>query len=106
MLEATARVVRADGTLSLYTPCGNHYVEVLRRWHLLPAFAEHIAVRTTAATLRLVAQQRAWEVDRLWHSPSCYPLFGWLDRALYRIPGIGTLFRHKICLRLRRRSDP
>lgn len=105
MLEASARVVRAGGTLSLYTPCGNHYVEVLRRWHLLPSFPEHIAVRTTAEVLRLVAQVPAWAIDTLWHSPSCYPLFRWLDRALYRLPGIGALFRHKICLRLRRDHD-
>lgn len=106
MLEATARVVRVGGTLSLYTPCGNHYVEVLRRWHLLPAFPEHIAVRTTAQTLRLVSRVGEWEIDALWHSPSCYPIFRWIDHALYRVPGIGTPFRHKICLRLRRGADP
>src|SRR5262249_55868047 len=33
MLESLARVVRVGGTLSLYTPCGSHYVERLRRWH-------------------------------------------------------------------------
>jgi ubiquinone/menaquinone biosynthesis C-methylase UbiE len=106
MLEATARVVRVGGTLSLYTPCGSHYVEVLRRWHVLPSFREHIAVRTTAHTLRLIDAVHDWTVDALWHSPSCYPLFGWIDRALYRVPGAGALFRHKICLRLRRVEQP
>jgi len=102
MLEATARVVRPGGLLALYTPCGSHYVERLRRWGLLPSFPEHIAVRTTAATLRLIAEVPDWKLEQLWHAPSCYPVFGWIDRALYRLPGVGAPFRHKICVRLRR----
>ena len=102
MLQQAARVVRPGGTLSIYTPCGSHYVERLRGLKLLPAFPEHIAVRTTAATLALVAAVPAWRVDMLWHSPSCYPVFGLFDRVFHRLPGIGPLFRHKTCLRLRR----
>lgn len=101
MLEAAARVVRPAGTLSLHLRCGNHYVARLRRWHLLPRFSPEVRVRTTQETLRLVARLPGWEIDTHWHSPSSYPMLRWLDRAFYRVPAIGRLFRDRLCLRLR-----
>jgi hypothetical protein len=78
------------------------YVEVLRRWRLLPRASERVSLRTTRAVLRLIGEVPEWKVEAVWHSPSCYPVLGGIDRALYQLPWAGALFRHKLCIRLRR----
>lgn len=96
-----SRVLKPGGTFSIYTPCATHYVERMRALHLLPRIIDHVAVRRANRILGLLRSSPSpLQLDALWYSPSCYPLFGLLDRLLIGAPALGILFRHKICLRL------
>lgn len=102
----SARVLKPGGYLCLYTPNLNHYVERLKQQGLLIAQVPgHIAVRNW----RMIDQQRAasgarLDLDRLYYIGSPYPIVRQLDRLLMRLPGIGDLFRWRICARLVKRG--
>lgn len=90
------RVLRPGGRLVVYTPSASHYVERMKAaGFLLRQLPGHIAVREGAAYRALLG---AWPWSRLEISylPSSYPLFGWLDRVLMRVPVLGRWFRFRI----------
>jgi cyclopropane fatty-acyl-phospholipid synthase-like methyltransferase len=92
------RVLRRGGRFAIYTPCATHYVERLKaRNLLLRQLPGHIAVRGPDAYASLL-RRAGFAVHSQWFSPSDYPLFGALDRALAPLPIVGTLFRFRICI--------
>ena len=99
MLRALARVLRKDGWLAAYTPNREHYVERLKAHDfVLKQFPEHIAVRRPRQ-IRQILEDEGWSVLEMTYSPAPFPVVHWIEKALWRIPGIGRLFRYRILLR-------
>lgn len=96
------RVLRPGGTLAIYTPCGSHYVERMkRRGLILRQTPGHIAVRDEAQCSRAFPAPW-WRIRQRFVLPSTYPAFGRLDRALGALPLIGRWFHFRLCLALER----
>ena len=101
MLRALARVVKPGGRFVAYTPNREHYVERLKaREILLKQFPQHIAVRRPREIASLL-QSEGWRIDSLTYSPAPFPGVRWIEKALWRLPGIGRLFRYRILLSAR-----
>jgi ubiquinone/menaquinone biosynthesis C-methylase UbiE len=101
MLGALARVLKPGGHFVAYTPNREHYVERMKaRGILLKQFPQHIAVRRPREITSLLASQ-GWRIDSLTFSPAPFPGVRWIEKALWRLPGIGRLFRYRILLSAR-----
>jgi len=99
MLRALARVLKPGGVFAAYTPNREHYVERLKaRDFLLKQFPEHIAVRRPGEIRRLL-EEAGWRLIEMTYSPAPFPAVRWIEKTLWRLPGIGRLFRYRILLR-------
>jgi cyclopropane fatty-acyl-phospholipid synthase-like methyltransferase len=105
ILGEAARLLVPGGRLAVYTPCATHYVERLKARNLiLKQLPVHIAVRGPAS-YRAALDRAGFSIDSLWYSPSDYPVFGLLDRALAPLPAIGPFFQFRICIVATRRDS-
>lgn len=96
MLRALTRVLKPEGVFVAYTPNRQHYVERLKAVNLfLKQFPEHIAVRRPAE-IRALLESEGWRIRSLRYSPSPFPGVRWIERALWRLPLVGQLFRYRI----------
>jgi 2-polyprenyl-6-hydroxyphenyl methylase / 3-demethylubiquinone-9 3-methyltransferase len=99
MLRSLERILKPGGYLAAYTPNREHYVERLKGANfILKQFPQHIAVRRPRE-LRALLESSGWTVERLDYSPAPFPGVRLIERALYRLPIIGPLFRYRILLR-------
>lgn len=102
MLAETWRVLRPGGTLSIYTPCRTHYVERLKAGDfLLKQIPGHVAVRAPDH-YESIFREQPWSIALRYFSPSTFPLFGWLDRLLAPVPFLGSFFRFRYCVVLKK----
>ena len=99
MLTALRRVLKKGGVFAAYTPNREHYVERLKAHNfILEQFPEHIAVRRPREIERLLAEE-GWRVLEMTYSTSPFPGVRWIEKLLWRVPGLGRLFRHRILLK-------
>ena len=99
MLRALARVLKPGGILAAYTPNREHYVERLKAHDfILKQFPEHIAVRRPREIRRLL-ETEGWRLLEMSYSPAPFPVVHWIEKLLWRVPGLGRLFRYRILLR-------
>ena len=99
MLRALARVLKPGGAFAAYTPNREHYVERLKAHDfLLKQFPEHIAVRRPRE-IRALLESEGWRLVELTYSPAPFPFVHWIEKLLWRIPGVGRIFRYRILLR-------
>ena len=99
MLRALKRVLKPGGVFAAYTPNREHYVERLKAHDfVLKQFPEHIAVRRPREIRRLL-EAEGWRVVEIAYSPAPFPVVHWIEKLLWRLPGIGRLFRYRILLR-------
>jgi 2-polyprenyl-6-hydroxyphenyl methylase / 3-demethylubiquinone-9 3-methyltransferase len=99
MLRALTRVLRPGGVLAAYTPNREHYVERLKAHDfILKQFPEHIAVRRPREIQRLL-EAEGWRLLEMTYSPAPFPIVHWIEKLLWRVPGLGRLFRYRILLR-------
>jgi ubiquinone/menaquinone biosynthesis C-methylase UbiE len=99
MLRALTRVLKPGGVFAAYTPNREHYVERMKAHDfVLKQFPEHIAVRRPRE-IRALLEAQGWRVLEMTYSPAPFPAVRWIERLLWRIPGLGRLFRYRILLR-------
>lgn len=98
MLAALRRVLKSAGYLAAYTPNREHYVERFKAHNfLLKQFPEHVAVRRPGQLVGLF-QAQGWKVLSLTYAAAPFPFVRWIEKALWRLPGPGRLFRYRILL--------
>ena len=98
MFSETWRVLVPGGRLVIYTPSASHYVERMKAANfILRQLPGHIAVRRGAAYQSLLATE-PWASVELEYLPSSYPVFGWIDRCMARLPRVGALFDFRILI--------
>jgi 2-polyprenyl-6-hydroxyphenyl methylase / 3-demethylubiquinone-9 3-methyltransferase len=99
MLRALRRVLKPGGVFAAYTPNREHYVERLKaNDFLLKQFPEHVAVRRPREIRRLL-EAEGWRLLEMTYSPAPFPVVHGIEKLLWRLPGIGRLFRYRILLR-------
>jgi ubiquinone/menaquinone biosynthesis C-methylase UbiE len=99
MLRALPRVLKPGGVFAAYTPNREHYVERLKAHDfLLKQFPEHIAVRRPRE-IRALLEGEGWRLLEMTYSPAPFPFVHWIEKLLWRLPGLGRLFRYRILLR-------
>lgn len=99
MLRALARVLKPGGVFAAYTPNREHYVERLKAHDfVLKQFPEHIAVRRPRE-IRALLEAAGWRLLEMTYSPAPFPVLHGIEKLLWRVPGIGRLFRYRILLR-------
>jgi 2-polyprenyl-6-hydroxyphenyl methylase / 3-demethylubiquinone-9 3-methyltransferase len=99
MLRALRRVLKPGGHFAAYTPNREHYVERMKAHDfLLKQFPEHIAVRRPGEIRRLL-EGEGWRVAEMRYATAPFPLIRWVERLLWRVPGLGRLFRYRILLK-------
>lgn len=99
MLRALRRVLKPGGVFAAYTPNREHYVERLKAHDfLLKQFPEHIAVRRPRE-IRGLLEAEGWRLLEMTYSPAPFPVVHGLEKLLWRVPGLGRLFRYRILLR-------
>jgi len=104
MLREVARVLVSDGVLALYTPSPTHLFERLKEQNwLMRQDPSHVGLRDMAE-LRESILRAGLVVERAYHRPTHLPLYRTLERACAPIPGVGGLFRRRVCIRARKSS--
>jgi ubiquinone/menaquinone biosynthesis C-methylase UbiE len=84
VLGELARVMRAGGTLVIYTPDANHIFERMReRGILLKQEPSHIGIRS-AQELAFAAEQAGFRIEQIRYLPSHWPLWSLFERVLAR----------------------
>jgi ubiquinone/menaquinone biosynthesis C-methylase UbiE len=98
VLSESARVLVPGGVFVLYTPSPTHLFErVKARDWLVRQDPSHIGLRTMAQ-LRTAVEAAGLRVRDAYHRPTHLPLYGALERALAALPGLGGLFRRRVCI--------
>ena len=65
---------------------------------MLKQFPEHIAVRRPRE-IRALLEAEGWRLLEMTYSPAPFPVVHGIEKLLWRVPGIGRLFRYRILLR-------
>lgn len=104
MLREVARVLVPGGVLALYTPSPTHLFERLKEQNwLMRQDPSHVGLRDMSELSGSV-RRAGLVVERAYHRPTHLPLYGTLERVLAPLPGIGPLFRRRVCIRARKPS--
>ena len=97
VLRECGRVLREGGLLIVYSPCPTHLFERMRVWGLLKADLSHVGLRTLSELKRLL-EEEGLQVAQAFHLPSHLPVFSLVERLFSPLPGLGRLFRRRVCL--------
>ena len=102
MLAEAKRVLKPDGTLSIYTPNAEHLIERLKaRDIVLRQNVSHIAVMRPAE-VRDALHRAGFAIDLAYTTTSHFPIFRRVESLMRHVSGIGPLFRYRICVRGRK----
>ncbi len=97
MLHEAKRVLKRQGTLSIYTPNRNHYVEKMKEHGLINACPTHIAVRYTQEIIKCLGNVD-FQIKSIFYTASPYPFFRWLDIFFRKISVIEKYLQFRICI--------
>lgn len=92
------RVLKKGGRFVVYTPCKTHLFEQLKKRNIvLKEDKSHIGLRTMEEYTRILSRT-GFTIKESYFEPTHIPVFNILERAMMPIPGIGTLFKRRICI--------
>ncbi|MCJ7645357.1 methyltransferase domain-containing protein, partial [bacterium] len=99
MVQETYRVLKAGGTLSIYTPCKTHLIECLKAKNfILRQDPKHVSVKSMSEIVSTL-ESFGFKIDMAYFTPSFFPIFRWIELLMQTIPLWGDLFRYRICVR-------
>ena len=98
VVKESARVLRPGGIFALYTPSPTHLFERLKqRGWFIEDDPSHIGLRPMQE-LESVVRAAGLEVERAYHRPTHIPVYRTVEQVLAPLPGIGGLFRRRVCI--------
>jgi len=99
MVQATHRVLKVEGTLSIYTPCKTHLIERLKtRNFILKQDPTHVSVKSMSEIVSTL-ESFGFKIDMAYFTHSFFPIFRWIELLMQPIPLWGDLFKYRICVR-------
>jgi len=99
MLREVRRVLKAQGTLSIYTPCPSHIIERLKKRNLfIPPNPTHTDLRKMGEIQRMM-EKNGFEINLAYYTTGFIPVMNWIEYLMKPLPVIGDFFRYRICIR-------
>ena len=99
MVRETYRVLKAGGTLSIYTPCKTHLIERLKAKNfILKQDPKHVSVKSMSEIVSTL-ESCGFKTDMAYFTTSFFPIFQWIELLMQPIPLWGDLFKYRICVR-------
>jgi cyclopropane fatty-acyl-phospholipid synthase-like methyltransferase len=92
------RILKRGGRFAIYTPNKSHLFEILKKRNIiLKEDKSHIGLRTMKEYTDILSQT-GFTVKESYFEPTHIPVFNILEQAMMPIPGIGNLFKRRICI--------
>jgi SAM-dependent methyltransferase len=92
------RILKKGGRFAIYTPNKSHLFEILKKHNIiLKEDKSHIGLRTMKEYTHILSHT-GFTVKNSYFEPTHIPVFNILERAMMPIPGIGGLFKRRICI--------
>jgi cyclopropane fatty-acyl-phospholipid synthase-like methyltransferase len=97
-LSEAHRILKKGGRLAIYTPNVTHLFERLKKDNIiLKKDVSHIGLRTMPRYVEML-EHAGFSVSESYYEPTHIPVFGMVEKFLMHVPGIGPLFRRRICI--------
>jgi hypothetical protein len=90
--------LKPGGRFIVYTPSKTHFFELLKKRNIiLKEDKSHVGLRTMKEYVNILSRA-GFVVKESYFEPTHIPVFNFLERTLMPIPGIGDLFKRRICI--------
>jgi len=98
MLSGCRRLLNSDGRLFIYSPYPTHLIEKAKSKSLLIRKDESHIGLNNMLNIRKVLENNNFEAERIYFLPTHIPVLNSIERKLMLLPGLGNLFKRRICV--------
>jgi ubiquinone/menaquinone biosynthesis C-methylase UbiE len=92
------RILKPGGRFIVYTPSKTHIFELLKKHNIiLKEDKSHIGLRTMKEYIDILSTA-GFTVKDSYFEPTHIPVFNIFERTIMPIPGMGDLFKRRICI--------
>ena len=95
------RLIKPGGLYLIYTPNPRHWLEVLKKYHIVKPDPSHTGLRT-APVIMDALKKEGWEIARYLRPPSMMPVVQWCEKAWSFLPGVGELGVYRVVVLARK----
>lgn len=96
LLSELRRILKREGKLAIYSPSSEHFLEKLKKKHILKHDESHIGMRSVKQ-MQKIAENAGFVTLKSYYAVSHIPILKQFENILGRIPLIKGLFKRRIC---------
>ncbi|MBN1232853.1 MAG: methyltransferase domain-containing protein [Candidatus Coatesbacteria bacterium] len=96
LLSELKRILKREGTLAIYSPSKEHFLEKLKKMHILKLDESHIGMRSVKQ-IQKIAENAGFITIKSYYAVSHIPILKQFEIIFGRIPFIKGLFKRRIC---------